>query len=203
MTLLLFSTPDTILSNDMDDLLLTPVTVIDALNSGSIGVMPTDTVYGVVARAEDETAVSRLYALKHRERKPGTLIAASSAQLLQLGVPKEQLEKVEKWWPGSLSAVLVMDGREYLHQGVGDIAMRVVADHNLQKLLEQTGPLLTSSANQPGEPGATNLDEAWRYFGNAVDFYVDGGTITSRVPSTIVKPTAEGVTVLRQGAVKI
>jgi len=187
----------------MEDLRLTPVTVIAALNSGKIGVMPTDTVYGVVARAEDEEAVSRLYALKRREQKPGTLIAASTAQLLHLGVPREQLEKVEKWWPGSLSAVLVMHGREYLHQGVGDIAMRVVADPDLQKLLEKTGPLLTSSANQPGEPGATNLDEAWHYFGDAVDFYVDGGTITSRVPSTIVKPSSDGVIVLRQGAVKI
>jgi L-threonylcarbamoyladenylate synthase len=187
----------------MEKLLLTPTTVVPALNSGAIGVMPTDTVYGVVARAEDEAAVSRLYALKRREQKPGTLIAASTAQLLQLGVPREQLEKVEKWWPGPLSAVLIMSGNEYLHQGVGDIAMRVVSDPKLQELLQKTGPLLTSSANQPGEPGATTIDEAWRYFGDAVDFYVDGGTITNRIPSTIVKPTSDGITVLRQGSVKV
>jgi tRNA threonylcarbamoyl adenosine modification protein (Sua5/YciO/YrdC/YwlC family) len=187
----------------MDNLLLTPVTVISALNGGKVGVMPTDTVYGVVARAADEAAVTKLYALKRREQKPGTIIAASAAQLFQLGVPAEQLQKVEKWWPGPLSAVLVMQGNDYLHQGVGDIAMRVVADPGIRKILEQTGPLLTSSANQPGEPGATTIDEAWQYFGDAVDFYVDGGTITSRVPSTIVKPSTDGIIVLRQGAIKI
>jgi L-threonylcarbamoyladenylate synthase len=187
----------------MEKKLLTPVTVIAALNKGAIGVMPTDTVYGVVARAEDKNAVSRLYALKRREQKPGTIIAASVSQLSQLGVPQDQLAQVEKWWPGPLSAVLVMEGNDYLHQEVGDIAMRVIADPQLQKLLEKTGPLLTSSANQPGEPGATTIREAWDYFGDDVDFYVDGGTITSRVPSTIVKPTATGLVVLRQGAVKI
>ncbi len=187
----------------MESLLLTPVTVIPALNSGKVGVMPTDTVYGIVARAQDKVAVTRLYALKSREQKPGTLIAASVQQLVDLGVPTEELQKVEQWWPGSLSAVLAMQGNDYLHQGVGDIAMRVIADPTLRALLEQTGPLLTSSANQPGEPGATTITEAWQYFGDSVDFYVDGGEITSRVPSTIVKPTADGITVLRQGAVKI
>ena len=187
----------------MESSLLTPVTVIPALKRGEVGVMPTDTVYGLVARAQDGDAVNRLYALKHREQKPGTLIAASTEQLANLGVPLEELQKVKKWWPGSLSAVLVMNGNEYLHQGVGDIAMRVIADPALRNLLEQTGPLLTSSANQPGEPGATTIAEAKQYFGNDVDFYVDGGEITSRIPSTIVKPTANGIVILRQGAVKI
>jgi L-threonylcarbamoyladenylate synthase len=187
----------------MEHLLLTFETVIPALNNGSVGVMPTDTVYGLVARAQDKTAVERLYALKSREQKPGTLIAASVQQLVDLDVPTEELKKVEKWWPGSLSAVLIMRGNDYLHQGVGDIAMRVIADPALCELLEKTGPLLTSSANQPGEPGATTIDEAWQYFGDSVDFYVDGGKITSRMPSTIVKPVAGGITILRQGAIKI
>ena len=43
---------------------------------GAIGVIPTDTVYGVVARAADGKAVARLYELKKRDDKPGTLIAA-------------------------------------------------------------------------------------------------------------------------------
>ena len=49
---------------------------------GEIAITPTDTVYGVVARAADPQAVARLYSLKHRERKPGTIVAASIDQIV-------------------------------------------------------------------------------------------------------------------------
>jgi tRNA A37 threonylcarbamoyladenosine synthetase subunit TsaC/SUA5/YrdC len=81
--------------------------------------------------------------------------------------------------------------------------MRVVADPKIREVLEQTGPLITSSANQPGEPPATTIDEAIAYFGDDVDFYVDGGTITGVLPSTIIRPTTDGIEVLRQGSVSL
>jgi L-threonylcarbamoyladenylate synthase len=96
-----------------------------------------------------------------------------------------------------------MNGREYLHQGVGDIAMRVVSDPAIIEILNNTGPLITSSANLPGQPGATSLAEAYAYFGHAVDFYVDGGTIASTQPSTIVKPVGDEIVVLRQGDITL
>jgi len=173
------------------------------LAKGAVGVMPTDTVYGLVAQADNESAVQRFYALKNREQKPGTLIAANTAQLLALGVPQSEIDQVAKWWPNQLSAVLTVNGREYLHQGVGTLAMRVVAHPKIRELLEQTDPLITSSANQPGQPPATNLDEAAAYFGDTIDFYVDGGVIADALPSTIIRPTATGIEILRQGSVTL
>lgn len=151
--------------------------VVTVIQNGSVGIMPTDTVYGLVARAHDEAAVARMYALKQREQKPGTLIAANTTQLADLGVPKSELQKVAMYWPNPLSAVLIVNGYDYLHQGVSSLAMRVVADDTIRQLLEKTGPLITSSANQPGQPPATTIDEAIADFGEAVDFYVDGGRI--------------------------
>lgn len=176
---------------------------IELIKNGSVGVMPTDTVYGLVADARNEAAVTRMYSLKNRERKPGTLIAASTDQLISLGVPQEQIDKVAEWWPNSLSAVLIMNGNEYLHQGVGDIAMRVVKDETICAVLQQTGPLITSSANLPAQPGATTLDEAINYFGDSVDFYVDGGVRDHFLPSTIIKPIGDEITILRQGDITI
>ncbi len=174
----------------------------DLLASGAVGVMPTDTIYGLVAAAGNEASVERFYALKNREQKPGTLIAASTDQLLSLGVPQSEIDQVAKYWPNPVSAVLTVSGHEYLHQGVGTLAMRVVADETIRALLEQTGPLITSSANQPGKPPATNVDEAITYFGDSVDFYVDGGTVIAET-STIIRPTAEGVEILRQGSISL
>lgn len=190
---------------NLTSLTITDNETIARLKSGQLGVLATDTVYGVVTSALNRTAVERLYTLKHRERKPGTLVASSLDQLRQLGVPEASLEQLTPYWPGALSAVLpVSSDYAYLHQGVGDIAIRIVADERFRAIIEQTGPLLTSSANRPGEPGSVNVTEAWDYFGDKVDFYVDNGDLSGRPPSTIVKPRDDGtLTILRQGAVKI
>lgn len=173
------------------------------LQSGAVGIMPTDTVYGLLTIASGPASVKRFYSLKQREQKPGTLIAANTKQLLALGVDQDEINKVEKWWPNPLSAVLSVHGSDYLHQGVGTLAMRVVANNEIRTLLEQTGPLITSSANQPGEPPATTIQEAISYFGDSVDFYVDGGEIKGALPSTIVRPTGNGIEILRQGSITL
>lgn len=178
--------------------------LVTLLRNGGVGVLPTDTVYGIVARAADPHAVERMYALKHRERKPGTTIAASPEQLLELGIDPALLAQVRHYWPGPLSIVFPLDeALTYLHQGVGESPFRVVADEHLQALLAQTGPLVTSSANQPGEPPAQNYNEAHAYFGDSVDFYVDGGELDQREPSTIAGIGKDGLVVFRQGAYKI
>ena len=179
--------------------------IVSLLAEGAVGVIPTDTVYGIVARAGDREAVSRLYAAKHREGKPGTVIAANIEQLAELGVDQEQLEAVAPFWPNPLSVVLPdQPYLEYLDQGKQSLAVRVPSDPHIHSLLLQTGPLLTSSANQPGEPTATSLAEAQAYFGDAVDFYIDGGDIDDAVPSTLIRLKPDSaIEVLRQGAVQL
>jgi L-threonylcarbamoyladenylate synthase len=76
------------------------------LKPGSIGVIATDTIYGVVACATDPEAVDRLYRVKSRENKPGTIIAASIDQLVELGLKRRYLTAVEQWWPGALSVII-------------------------------------------------------------------------------------------------
>lgn len=172
---------------------------------GAVGVIPTDTVYGVVARAADDRAVERLYALKKRDAKPGTLIAADIGQLENLGLKHRYLKAVEQYWPGAVSVVLPVPdpALTYLHRGKMSLAVRVPADKDLRKLLKATGPLLTSSANQPGEPVAATVREAKDYFGDQVDFYVDGGDLSGRQASTVIRVVDDAVEVLRQGAVEL
>ena len=62
---------------------------------------------------------------------------------------------------------------------------------------------MTTSANLPAHPTATGIDEAFGYFGNAVDIYVDGGEIRDHQPSTIVRIDNGIVTILRHGATTI
>ena len=168
-------------------------------------VLPTDTVYGVVARAEDVAAVTRLYQLKHREGKPGTLIAANLDQLENLGLKRRYLKAVEQYWPGAISVIIPCadPNLAYLHQGKNSLAVRIPDHLELQNLLLQTGPLLTSSANEPGQPPAVTIEQARDYFGAAVDVYVDGGDLTHHQPSTIIRIIDDEIEVVREGAVRI
>lgn len=177
--------------------------VADKLSKpGTVGVIPTDTVYGLVARAADEAAVTRLYALKGREHKPGTIIAANIDQLVELGIKRRYLTAVEQFWPGAVS-VEIPHHVDYLSQVTGRQAFRIPADKDLQKLLLETGPLQTSSANSPGEPPANTIAAAKKYFGDKIDFYIDGGDLSNRQPSTIICIIDDEIEIIREGAVKI
>ena len=171
---------------------------------GAVGVIPTDTVYGIVCSAANPIAVARLYAIKNRHGKPGTLIAASVEQLESLGIPKRYLYGAQQYWPNSISVVIpTVPELQYLDDGVGTIAVRVPRNQELAALLEVSGPLLTSSANTPGNHPANTVQEAEDYFKGRVDFYLDGGDLTGNEASTIIRIVDDSVEVLRQGAVHI
>ena len=176
--------------------------IVELIQNGEVGVLPTDTIYGLVAAADRPEAVKYLYALKGREHKPGTVIAASTAQLEKLGIKARYLKAVEQFWPGAIS-IEIPHSLEYLHQGTGRQAFRITADVELNQLLFKTGPLLTSSANLPGQPPANTLAEAQAAFKNGLAFYVDGGDLSNRQPSTIIRIVDDAIEVVRVGAVKL
>jgi len=177
------------------------------LANGHVGVIPTDTIYGIVASAHSPEAVHRLYVLKDREGmgKTGTIIAANLQQLIDLGIAAEHLERAAHLWPNPISVELPLDDSlHYIHKGSGHNAFRIVANDDVRKLLEQTGPLLTSSANLAEQPSATTMREAQQYFGDKVDMYVEGGDLSGRPPSTVVVLLPNGrLEVARPGAIKI
>ena len=171
------------------------------LINGAVGVLLTDTVYGLVACATNAEAVARLYTLKNRHQKPGTLIAANIDQLVDLGIKRAYLKAVEQFWPGPVTIVVPTSNQDfaYLRQDSTSIAVRVSADENLNKLIIACGPLLTSSANTPGNVPAVTITEAQRYFGDQADFYVDGGAAVDRQLSAIVRMVDDALEVLRPG----
>jgi L-threonylcarbamoyladenylate synthase len=177
--------------------------LVASINRGEVGILPTDTLYGVVCKAINEEAAKRLYELKDREKKPGTVVAADIDQLIELGFKARYLKAVEHYWPGPISVVIPTYELAYLHQGVGSVVVRISADTKLNALLNQTGPLLTSSANLPGKIPASTIQEAKEYFNDTIDFYVDGGDLSARQPSTIIRVVDDVVDVLREGSVKI
>lgn len=184
---------------------LTSQRLVKMLNAGAIGVIPTDTVYGLVGKASKSKAIKRLYAVKEREHKAGTTIGASINQFQALGFPYEPLAHANRYWPASLSVVIdATNVAGYLKADRSALPVRIPDSPQLLELLTRTGPLMTTSANHPGEPTATNIRQAMDYFGDSVDFYVNAGDLGDRPPSTIIGIDDYGrITVHRQGAVNL
>lgn len=168
--------------------------IIDSLHSGGVGILPTDTIYGVVGRLESKVAVARMYKLKRRDpSKPvGTILIASTKQIEDI-VSTKLLKRAARFWPRAISVIMpVSNELTYAHKGFNSLPFRVPDDVNLVKLLRKTGPLATSSANIEGQPPATTLPQAKAYFGDKTDFYVDGGDLSGRKPSRIIILNEDG-----------
>jgi L-threonylcarbamoyladenylate synthase len=185
---------------------LTDPALIRCLQKGGVVVIPTDTLYGVVARAADEEAVKRVYRVRGRApSKPCIILVADRSDITdnQLWTPAHR-KIADTHWPGALSLVApTKHTRKYLHRGTQTLAYRVPAREDLRRLLALTGPLVAPSANPEGNPPATTLQEAQAYFGTYVDGYVDGGVMTGHAPSTLVTIVSGKPKILRQGAVKL
>ena len=180
--------------------------VADMLRAGAVGVLPTDTVYGIVGSALRKDAVEKIYRLRRRDlRKPMIILIASARELARFGIAPAaaQREVLRRVWPGKVSVVLPCLGRKfgYLHRGTRSLAFRVPDAAWLRRLLAATGPLVAPSANFEGGPPAKTVSAARRYFKDRVAFYGDVGRLDSR-PSTLISITPAGrITVLREGAV--
>jgi L-threonylcarbamoyladenylate synthase len=179
--------------------------VVKLLRSGAVGVLPSDTVYGLMAVAANEQAVQRVYRLKQRKDRPGTVVAAANvAQLADLGLKERYLKAVQNYWPGAISVLIPHSEPSYLTDPDSKaVAVRIPDYPEFKKLLEQTGALQTSSANLTGQPVANTVAEAQAVFGDQVDFYVDGGDLSGKPPSTVIRIVDDAIEVLREGAVKI
>ena len=167
--------------------------------AGGIGVLRTDTLYGVVAKASDEIAVKRVYDLKERaEHKSPIVLISSQTQIVDTVSPTLKT-KLNEAWPGPVSVIIPSSQAPlWIRRGNESVAYRLPNNEGLRQLIEQTGPLIAPSANPEGLAPAMNIEEAESYFGDNVDFYVDGGIVTEALPSQLLKITNNGeVTRLR------
>lgn len=171
----------------------TKAQIIKKVDQGHVVILPTDTVYGLCTAVNHPVAVANMYAIKQREGKPGTVIAASIEQLAALGFDTRELSQAEPFWPGPVSVILTSPpSLSYLDMGKGSLAVRIPDVGWLQALLRKTGPLATTSANKPGQPTVTAIAQAEELFGDQVSVYVDGGDLSGRAPSQIIRLLEDG-----------
>jgi len=185
----------------------------EILKKEGVAIIPTDTLYGMIGRAESKKVVEKIYEIKGRnENKPFIVLITSYKDLEIFGVKidKEQAKILKKFWPGKVSVILPckLAKFKYIHRGVNSIAFRMIGkkNKNLFNLINKVGPLVAPSANPEGLPGAVTIKQAKTYFSPrsdlGVDLYINGGKRKLK-PSTLIKLENKKIVILRQGEKKI
>ncbi len=178
--------------------------IISIIKKGGIGVMPTDTIFGLVGKAENKKTVEKIYKVRKRNPlKPFIILISKIDDIKKFGV-KNVPKELSKLWPGPVSIIFPVQSKkfEYLHRGTKTLCFRLPKNKKLKSLIAKTGPLVAPSANIEGMPPARGVLAAKAYFGSQVDFYTSGRTKTT--PSTILSHNPKiGFRVEREGTINI
>lgn len=173
------------------------------LKEGAIGVIPTDTLYGISGSAFNQKTVEKIYKLRKRNPKKPMIILLSCLKDLDkfhIKLSKFQKQIISKIWPSKVSIVLRCPFKDFnfLHRGLKTLAFRLPKKKELREILKISGPLVAPSANYEGEKPAQTINEAKKYFGKKV-FYYNKGKLKSP-PSTLIDLTTDKIKLLRKGS---
>ena len=176
---------------------------IKTIQNGGVAVMPTDTLYGIVGKALQESVIERIYSIKQRKPdKPCIILIGNIKELKNFSVilSSAQESELKKYWPGPISIILdcYNDSLKYLHRGTRTLAFRLPINASLRKLLMATGPLNAPSANLEGLPPAQNIKQAQEYFGDLVDLYIGEGEISGPASKVLRLHKGGSVSILRE-----
>ena len=178
------------------------------LRAGQIVAIPTETVYGLAADAQNAEAVARIYAAKGRpDFNPLIVHVRDRKAAEKLGVFNATAQALaDAFWPGPLTLVLPLQPgapvARAVTAGLPTIAIRCPAHPVMQALLLKSDlSLAAPSANRSGAISPTRADHVLKGLRGAVPMILDGGPCSTGLESTIVAVRDDGWQVLRPGPV--
>lgn len=179
------------------------------LRDGGLVAVPTETVYGLAARADNDEAVSRIYSAKGRPDFNPLIVHVASLELARkLADFSDVAEKLAaEHWPGPLTLVLPRRRdaglAEAVTAGLETVAIRMPSHAVMRALLEESGlPIAAPSANRSGFISPTSTAHVLASLDGRIDAVIDGGMCERGLESTIAAVRADGsVVVLRPGPI--
>jgi L-threonylcarbamoyladenylate synthase len=180
----------------------------EVLRAGGLVAVPTETVYGLAARADSAAAVAAIYRAKGRpDFNPLIVHVPDLAAAEEIAELDDRARKLAaRFWPGPLTIVLPLKPSARIAPavtaGLSTIALRCPAHPVMRAVLEASDlPLAAPSANRSGGISPTRAEHVASSLGGAVGLVLDGGACNAGIESTIVALRAEGWQVLRPGPV--
>jgi len=175
------------------------------LEKGGAVVLPTETVYGLFAKALDEKAVNHVYQLKRRPRdKALNLNVASLDDILNFSKnqPTYLQQLVDSFLPGPLTIILKANDKVpyWVNSGLPTVGFRMPSHPITLELIREFGPLIGPSANISGRASGISFQEILKDFDQEVLGFEDDTFLTGQ-DSTIIDLSGSKVKILRQGSI--
>ena len=177
----------------------------EIIRGGGLVAVPTETVYGLAADAQNEAAVRKIFAVKNRpeERRINLLVPGMDAvREVCADIPESAYTLAERFWPGPLTMILLKNERvpDIVTDGGATVGVRCPAHPITLELLNTLQlPLAAPSANITGMKSPVTADEVKAYFDGKIEAIIDGGKCSVGVESTILDLTVCPPKILRAG----
>jgi len=181
--------------------------VVRGLEDDLMVVMPTETQYALLMRADREDAPEKIGRIKKRSGVVPAAVFVKDIQMAELFCEMSYMARrlAARFLPGPMTLVLsARAGQRAVAAGFASqdgFGIRISSSPVVKAVMAKTSfPVTATSANISGETSLATVQEIAEVFGEDVDLYVDGGPCRGVVPSTVLKVT-DTVSVLRHGAI--
>ena len=180
---------------------------VRALQRDLLVAIPTETVYGLAARASSPSAVKKIFVVKGRPIGHPLILHVANRQDLSLW--SQELSNnarllAEKYWPGPLTIIVKRNDKvcDEITGGRDTVAIRC-PNHPVatELLIRLTDAIVAPSANHFGKVSPTSARHVAEDFGDEISVILDGGECSIGVESTIIDCTTEPPQILRAGAI--
>lgn len=179
---------------------------VGELDRGGVVVAPTETRYGLLARADQKIPAERLRQIKQRDSaKPMAVFVGSIEMIMHYAVLNPAAQRLARLFlPGPLTMVLPAVGNwDPMVVAEGKIGIRISSSPVIQAIMELVDyPVTATSANVSGTDDNTRVDRISASLGNQIGLYLDAGPLEAAASTVVDCSTAEPI-ILREGAVTV
>ena len=186
-----------VLENQMNE-------ICDVIQKGGIVAFPTETVYGLGIRFNDQEALEHLMEAKNRDySKAITLMVAHPQDILQYAYVSDKAQKIIKqFMPGMITLIFKKKESvdDMMTNGKTTIGIRIPDSEFVLSLLKKVGPMLVTSANLSHHQNTTSTKEVLQQLDGRIDMIVDGKT-SDNIASTVVDVSQDEIKILRAGKI--
>lgn len=175
------------------------------LRVGKPVIVPTETVYGLMARADDPLAIDTIYALKGRAFDKPLALCVTGADMAQRYADVSETARaiMDIHWPGPLTLVLPVKPGAILDKRItalGTIGLRCPDIFWAGRTGDM--PFALTSANRSGEPNTKTAKDAYDTFAPDAPVVLDGGECAQGTPSAVLSLSGNKAKLLRAGVLK-
>ena len=175
------------------------------LEAGRAVILPTETVYGIFAKALDQEAVDYIYELKRRPRDKALNLNVADEKTIRIyskSQPSYLSKLIASFLPGPLTIILQANEKvpEWIHSGMDTVGFRIPAHPKTLELIRKFGPLVGPSANLSGYASGTKYEAIVKEFDQLVPGFEDDAFLTGQ-DSTILDISGSKARILRQGTI--